>query len=130
MHKEACWCKLVLLTDYRPLNAISLWSCNHETRFLNQVSKLLHYLQFILCEIYTSKRTWCQEGKHIVLFSREWATHPHLYLAEQVSLSLDLCDQPTNKLEARLFHWYFLLKCVHKIVANGFWSFYCLCWLW
>jgi hypothetical protein len=24
MHKEACWCKLVLLTDYRPLNAISL----------------------------------------------------------------------------------------------------------
>jgi hypothetical protein len=54
---------------------------------------------------------------------------PHLHSFVH-SLSPNLCEQPMNQLKARLFHRYFPEKFVNKIVANGFWSFYHLCWFW
>jgi hypothetical protein len=45
-------------------------------------------------------------------------------LAQQVSFSLDLCNQPINQLETTDI----FLKKVHKIAANGFLSIYFLCW--
>jgi hypothetical protein len=53
-------------------------------------------------------------------------THPCSYLAQQVSLSPDLCDQATNQLQAMFFHQYFLQKHVHKIITYGGQSFYLL----
>jgi abortive infection bacteriophage resistance protein len=57
----------------------------------------------------------------MLLLSREWATHSHVYFAKQVSLSPDLRDQPAKQLKERLFSRYFLQKFVHKNVAHGFW---------
>jgi hypothetical protein len=45
-------------------------------------------------------------------------------LPEQVSLSPDLCHQPTNQIEAKIYRRYFIQKRAHKIVANVVWSFY------
>jgi hypothetical protein len=71
----------------------------------------------------------CRECKGLIQLHANYKRTPHLHLSEQVSLSPDLCDQPTNQPEARLFRQYFLQKRVHKIVTNGFLSFYRLCWL-
>jgi hypothetical protein len=53
-------------------------------------------------------------------FAQGYFSQGHFYLADQITLSLNLCDKPPNRLEARIFRRHFLQKCVNKSSQMAF----------